>query len=149
MSALIFYPEMDWSEMANQIVITFIITLPSLRPPSGRLVMAFTRSTQRLFGNVLLGEGDIGSRYGPRQGLNLDWGSRVLVCLLTMRLWLVGALCPFAGARKSFLTFADGIACLQSWSHRPDAAMWFAISWARGGARPRFVGERRTGFLDT
>jgi hypothetical protein len=26
----------------------------------------------------------------------------------------------------------DGIAALESWKQRPDAAMWFAISWAEG-----------------
>jgi hypothetical protein len=28
--------------------------------------------------------------------------------------------------------FAEGIARLREWSRRPDAAMWFAISWAEG-----------------
>ncbi len=28
--------------------------------------------------------------------------------------------------------FAEGIAGLREWSHRPDAAIWFAISWAEG-----------------
>jgi len=30
----------------------------------------------------------------------------------------------------------DGIAALRAWKHRPDAAMWFAISWAEGIRHP-------------
>jgi hypothetical protein len=37
--------------------------------------------------------------------------------------------------------FEGGIAALQTWSSRPDAAFWFAMSWAEG-RRPA-AGSRR------
>ena len=44
------------------------------------------------------------------------------------------------GARETMIStgildptsFDDGIVALRDWSRRPDAAMWFAISWAEG-----------------
>jgi len=44
------------------------------------------------------------------------------------------------GARSAILdnrlldagSFTDSVAALQPWSRRPDAALWFAISWAEG-----------------
>ena len=29
-------------------------------------------------------------------------------------------------------SFDEGVANLQAWKRRPDAAMWFAIAWAEG-----------------
>ena len=46
--------------------------------------------------------------------------------LETARETMVGAKLIAAGA------LGDGIAALRVWAERPDAAMWFAISWAEG-----------------
>jgi hypothetical protein len=32
-------------------------------------------------------------------------------------------------------SFDEGVANLQIWKQRPDAAMWFAIAWAEGVRR--------------